>query len=222
MRAAKPMDRKGSVAPVQKEFLKVQKLGNKHKSDCQALRKISVGSDCSGYDGAAIALEVLGVPFKHVFASEILDPARSVLTHNHVIGKVFVDATKRDNTTVDYVDAYSAGFPCQPFSSVGQGKGTRDPRGKVGFSCTDYITKKKPKCFILENVSNLTSKKHCNGFEKLLALLKAITGPKGQLYNIYWTKLNTADYGIPQNRSRVYVCGVQRELEEKSGNNFWD
>jgi DNA (cytosine-5)-methyltransferase 1 len=97
------------------------------------------------------------------------------------------------------LDLYICGFPCQPFSNAGKNFGFGDKRGNIFLDCIDTINFLKPKFFILENVKGLLKKKYWNNiYEKLLSTN----------YNIFYKVLNTKDFGIPQNRERLYIVGI--------------
>ena len=104
-------------------------------------------------------------------------------------------------------DLHAAGFPCQPFSAAGlrEGKNDRHGRGLIFPSIAEYLRRKTPKCFLLENVKGLATKTHEETFREMLATLRS----DGK-YIITWRVLNTADYGIPQNRPRLYIIGLLR------------
>ena len=164
--------------------------------------KIKVGTDCSGIEAPIEALIQLGVEFEHVFSSEIDKFAIQSIKANYNPGILYGDIMKRDVRDVPYVDLYVAGFPCQPFSSVGKKLGFKDTRGSVFFACTEYIRTKRPKMFILENVKHILHLDKGVVWKTILNELSKIGG-----YTIEWRLLNTCDYGIPQNRPRVYIIG---------------
>ena len=80
-----------------------------------------VGSDCTGINGAAIALESLRVPFEEIFASESDPKVRETLLHNFpkLRGRIYEDVRTRPNPK-RRVDVYTAGFPCQSWSKIGK------------------------------------------------------------------------------------------------------
>ena len=184
-------------------------------------KRLTYGSDCSGYDGAAIAFELLGIDTDHVFSSEVDAKARKVLKYNHIIKRVYNDVTARDNKKTPFVDVYTAGFPCQPFSSSGKRKGFQDRRGQVGFHCTDYIKQQKPTAFVLENVVGLTQKRHIKLLNALLNDVRGVKDNKGkEFYTVRYDTLNTAEHGVPQSRPRLYIVGISKAAEKSSGQVF--
>ncbi len=101
------------------------------------------------------------------------------------------------------VDFLMGGSPCQSFSSVGKRKGLNDDRGNLIFAYIDLIKKIKPEIFMFENVKGLLT--HDNG--KTFALVRREFESTG--YKIVYKVLNSKDYGIPQNRERLYLLGFK-------------
>jgi DNA (cytosine-5)-methyltransferase 1 len=114
---------------------------------------------------------------------------------------MFEDLTTRDHKKLPVVDLYVAGFPCQPFSMNGKRRGTRESRGKIIYHVIDTIRAVKPRVFILENVSGLLTIQNGKTFQNILDALSALN------YTVDHCVLNTIDYGIPQNRERVFIIG---------------
>lgn len=107
-------------------------------------------------------------------------------------------------------DLLTAGFPCQPFSSAGKKKGIRDPRGTLFSKVIDVLRKRRPKFFVLENVKRLLTMESGVHFATILASLAKLN------YRIEWRLLNATDFGLPQNRHRVFIVGSRcpnRETE---------
>ena len=105
------------------------------------------------------------------------------------------------------VDLYTAGFPCQPWSSAGKGEGRRDEQGRglIFDHVLKYINEKLPKCFLLENVVALSHATHKKEFGKMLASLR-----RSEEYFVTWRVINVLNFGIPQNRPRVFIVGLLR------------
>ena len=163
---------------------------------------IRVGTDCSGIDAPLQALKNLGVPFHHVFSSDIDATCRATIEANAspdiLYGRDTADGdiTRRDNAQTPEVDLYVCGFPCQPFSKVGMKRGLEDARGTVFFGCADYIRTKRPKFFVLENVKQLLSNDNGHTWAVVHGTLMDIPG-----YAVSWSILNTRDHGVPQSRN---------------------
>jgi DNA (cytosine-5)-methyltransferase 1 len=185
------------------------------------MRKLRVGTDCSGIEAPIQALIQLGIPFKHVFSSDIDKYCIKSIKSNYKPKILFGDPdghfkngdiTKRDIDDVPDIDLYVCGFPCQPFSQAGNRLGIKDKRGNVFLSCLELITVKQPKYFILENVKGILSidkenkkDKYGKTWKNIIKSLESLDG-----YNIHWKIMNTKDYGIPQNRERVYIIGTKK------------
>ena len=132
------------------------------------------------------------------------DPVcRKVLLSVHQPRVVYDDVTKRDVKDMAKVDLYTAGFPCQ---LKGEGRRDRQGRGLIFDHVLKYINEKLPKCFLLENVVPPSlRKREKEAFEKMLASLR-----QSEEYFVTWRVINARDYGIPQNRPRVFIVGLLR------------
>lgn len=108
-------------------------------------------------------------------------------------------------------DVLLAGFPCQPFSMMGEQKGFEDERGTLFFSIETLLKKHKTKIVVLENVKNL--EKHDGGktFSRMKKILEEDLG-----YILFYNVLNSADYGVPQTRRRLFVVGFKKEFYEEN------
>lgn len=154
-----------------------------------------------------MALQNLGVPITHAFSCDIDKDAKATILANHAPQTFYDDLCSRDNNAAPSVDLYVAGFPCQPFSFAGLKQGFKDLRGRgnIVFHICDYLEKKRPRAFVLENVSGLRGHNDGKSIEKIIKCLRSIG--KGA-YTVYWECLNTKDHGVPQNRARVYFVGI--------------
>lgn len=102
-------------------------------------------------------------------------------------------------------DLLLAGFPCQAFSLAGGKKGFCDERGTLFFAIEKILEKYRPKAFLLENVKNLIN----HDQKKTFAVIKS-TLEKKLKYHIFYKILNSADFGVPQNRERIYIVGFRK------------
>lgn len=113
-------------------------------------------------------------------------------------------------------DVLIGGFPCQPFSMMGQQKGFEDTRGTLFFRIAEIINDKiergkKPKAVILENVRSLRTHDNGRTYREIQRILEEELG-----YKVYCEILNSADYGVPQTRNRTYiVCFANDNAEYK-------
>lgn len=98
----------------------------------------------------------------------------------------------------------TAGFPCQAFSVAGKQRGFEDNRGTMFFPLANATKQIKPRYFIFENVKNLLSHDKGRTFRTILRTLHDIG------YDVQWSVLNSKDFGVPQNRERVYIVGHLR------------
>ncbi len=170
---------------------------------------ITVGSDCSGLESVTEALIQMGLG-KRVqlkFCSDIDPTCRTFLNAMHKPSLIYHNVANRNHADAPHVDLYTAGFPCQPWSVAGKGQGRKDKkgRGKIFDNVCDYISVKSPAAFLLENVQSLTFAKHKQAFDAMIMKLRA----SGK-YFVSWRVLNTRDFGIPQNRPRVFIAGLLR------------
>ena len=126
------------------------------------------------------------------------------------------DATFLDGTQYrDKIDLFVGGSPCQSFSLVGKQRGLSDTRGTLFYEYARLIDEIKPKIFIYENVRAVLSNDCGRTWEKMKEVFEQLG------YNVYYTNndkpsiLNAKDYGIPQNRERLFVVGFRSDLKLK-------
>lgn len=157
----------------------------------------------AGIGGFYYALSSFGA--KCVFVSEWDKFAAETYEANHKI-KPAGDITLIDESNIPSHDILCAGFPCQAFSISGKQNGFEDTRGTLFFDIARIVSKHKPKVLFLENVKNLI--RHDNG--KTIDVISSTLNNLG--YNIYYQILNTSDYGLPQNRERIYIIGFRKDI----------
>ena len=118
------------------------------------------------------------------------------------------DITKITNETwkdiAGTVDVICAGFPCQPFSISGKKQGFNDTRGTMFFEVARAAKQIKPRFLFLENVKGLLSHESGRTFAVILGTLDELG------YDAQWRVLNSKDFGVPQNRERVFLIGYLR------------
>lgn len=110
------------------------------------------------------------------------------------------------------IDLVTYAFPCQDLSASGKLNGFIDKEGNktrsgLFFDAFNFINKVKPKIAIAENVKNLTSKRFADEFNTVLSMLEEAG------YNNYWKVLNAKDYGVPQNRERVFIISIRKDID---------
>ena len=163
----------------------------------------------SGYGTASFALKQLGIPYECVGYSDIDKYANKCFQQNHG-GLELGDATKINPNDLEDFDLLTAGFPCQAFSVAGKMLGELDTRGTLFNEIIRIAEIKKPRYMLLENVKGLISKRHKETYEKIKSELSRIG------YYVKINILNTKDYGIPQNRERIwFVCFKRKHDFEK-------
>ncbi len=114
----------------------------------------------------------------------------------------FLDGTQY----YDQVDLFVGGSPCQSFSLVGKQRGLEDTRGTLFYEYARLIDEIKPKVFIYENVKAVLS--HDGG--KTWSKMQEVFSELG--YSFSWSVLNSKNYGIPQNRERLFVVGIRKDI----------
>ena len=167
---------------------------------------ISLFSGCGGLD---LGFEKAG--FEKVWANDFDADAQAVYSLN--LG----DIDGRDIRTVGEKeipqgDILTAGFPCQPFSSAGSRKGVYDSRGMLYKECLRIIQDKMPKVIVFENVRGLLSTKYIDGRNLADVIVEDLSAMNEVGYNVVHKLLNASDYGVPQNRQRVFFVGVRKDL----------
>lgn len=144
------------------------------------------------------------VESKCVFSSEIKKSAIDVYGQNHPSEMIVGDITKVKEKDIPDFDILLAGFPCQAFSYAGNRDGFADvTRGTLFFDVLRILNKKKPIGFILENVEGLVSHDEGKTFSTIIACLE----PN---YKVSYRVLNAKDFGVPQDRKRIYIVGVRK------------
>lgn len=111
------------------------------------------------------------------------------------------DATTINPTELPDFDLLVGGFPCQAFSIAGKRKGFDDTRGTLFFDIARILAEKRPRHLVLENVKGLLSHDSGKTFQTILGVLSDLG------YRVEWQVLNSKDFGVPQNRERIYIVG---------------
>lgn len=140
-----------------------------------------------------------------VFTSEIKPHAITVLRQNYPTETITGDITRVKATDIPDFEILCAGFPCQAFSSAGNRKGFADTRGTLFFDVERILLEKKPKGFILENVEGLANHDKGKTLKTILSHLHSAG------YKVSHRILNSKDFGVPQERKRIYIVGTLQE-----------
>ncbi len=179
---------------------------------------------CAGIGGIRRGFEMTG-QFENVLSAEI-DPY-AAMTYKHLFG----DDPTNDLTSEDFktrvvnteYDVLMAGFPCQTFSRVGKRQGFRDTtRGTIFFDLADIISRTNPRAIFLENVENLVYHDHGNTIETIIRTLEEELGYRvigvtldedgNYIYSRSTLVRNTKEFGLPQNRPRVYIMAFSKRI----------
>lgn len=169
----------------------------------------------SGIGAFEKALTKLGVDYELTNYCEIDKYASKSYSVIHDVSEELNlwDITKIDRSKLKYADLISYGFPCQDVSQAGHKKGLFNEDGSftrsgLFFSALDVIDAVKPKIAIAENVRSLLNKHFHSYFEKIIHSLDSIG------YNNYYAILNAKDYGIPQQRARVFIVSIRKDIDK--------
>jgi DNA (cytosine-5)-methyltransferase 1 len=115
------------------------------------------------------------------------------------------DITQIKNEEIPKHDVLLAGFPCQPFSHAGKKMGFEDTRGTLFFDIARILKAKQPSLVLLENVKGFKSHDRGNTFLVVISTLENLG------YEVHTQILNARDFGLPQNRERIYIVGINRK-----------
>lgn len=159
----------------------------------------------AGIGGIRLGFEQTG-KVNAIFSSEIENHAREYYTLN------FGDTPEGDITKIPlrqipYADIIAGGVPCQAFSHMGKRKGLEDDRGKLFYRFAEIVRAKQPKAFFVENVRGLVTHDKGRTFEKIIGLFKRDIG-----YSVYYHMYNSAEWGVPHTRRRVYIVGFKEDV----------
>lgn len=177
---------------------------------------ITINELFSGIGAQVAALKRLGIEYETVGIAEI--DRFAIQSYEAINGKTrnYGDISKVEK--LDYADLWTYSSPCQDFSIAGRQKGIYDEdggqtRSGLLLEVERLLRKavadgKAPKYLLLENVKNLVGKKFRPDFDRWLNTLEELG------YNNYWKVLNAKDYGVPQNRERVFVVSIRKDLNQ--------
>ena len=166
----------------------------------------------AGIGGTRLGYESAGG--KCVFTSEW--DASAQKTYEANFGEMpHGDITKISTKDIPDFDVLLAGFPCQPFSSIGQRKGfEHKTQGTLFYDVARIIKDKRPKAFMLENVQGLLTHDQGRTLSTILEVLNELE------YDVQYKLLNAAHFGVPQMRKRVYIVGIDRHLKNIDPSTF--
>lgn len=159
----------------------------------------------AGYGSQALALRNIGIPYEVVGISEIDKYAIKAYMAIHGETLNYGDVTKIDWNQVPDFDLLTWSSPCQDFSNAGLGKGGEEgsgTRSSLLWEVRNAIAAKRPRYILFENVKGFVSGKNVGEYKKLYSYLS------GEGYSVFAQVLNAKNYGIPQNRERVYIVAI--------------
>lgn len=190
--------------------------------------KIKVVSLCSGYDSQCLALERLKRNFANfdyelVAWSEFdpeskrpLDKQPAVIAHNALFpqwaDRNVGDMTKADWDKVGEIDLLTYSTPCTDISNAGRQAGAEKDSGtrsSIIWHTEKAIRTLRPKYLLMENVANFVSKAHIGTFKAWMALVESLG------YNNFAKVLNATEFGCPQNRERIFVVSIRKDISDK-------
>ena len=187
-----------------------------HKTRVTPYYKMKLLSLFSGIGAFEKALDRLKVNYELVNYCEIDKYASKAYAMLHDCDESLNlgDITKIDTSALpNDIDLITYGFPCQDISNAGKLKGFEEKgertRSGLFFEALRIIEDTKPRIAIAENVKNLTSKKFQKEFDIVLSSLENAG------YNNYWKILNAKDFGIPQNRERVFIVSIRKDVDNE-------
>ncbi|HNV61813.1 MAG TPA: DNA cytosine methyltransferase [Candidatus Cloacimonas acidaminovorans] len=166
----------------------------------------------AGVGGTRMGFEMVGG--ECVFTSEWDSSCQKTYQAN--FGEMpYGDITKIDENEIPDFDILVAGFPCQPFSSIGKRQGFKHAtQGTLFYDVLRIIKNKKNKAFLLENVQGLVTHDNGNTFKIIIKSLEEIG------YKVFHKILNASEYGVPQQRKRIYIVGFKKDLFKDKKINF--
>ena len=158
----------------------------------------------SGIGGFELGIANSDIEMECIGFSEVDKNAKSIYRRWFPDHRDLGDATKIRPEDLDDFDLLVAGFPCQPFSNAGTRGGLDDTRGTLFFEIARICQEKRPQYLLLENVLGLLSNDKGRTFQKFLGILAEMG------YFLQWEVRNSKNYGVPQNRERVFIKGYLR------------
>lgn len=170
------------------------------------MQKPKILSLFSGAGGLDKGFENAG--FEIVTSNEIdkvtFDTYKYNFPNTKHIGGSIVNLTKQD--LEDSYDGIIGGPPCQSWSEAGKQLGINDPRGKLFYEYVRILELVKPKFFLAENVSGMLHKKHQESVKNITTRFRDVG------YNVVFKLLDAVDFGVPQNRKRVFIIGIRNDI----------
>ena len=147
--------------------------------------------------------------YEIVSANEFDNSIWETYEKNHSVSLIKGDIRKISSDDFPECDGIIGGPPCQSWSEAGSLRGIDDPRGQLFFEYIRLIKDKQPKFFLAENVSGMLASRHNKAVQNIVEMFEKAG------YKVYIDMLNAADFGVPQDRKRVFYVGIRKDLECK-------
>ncbi|MBQ9207439.1 MAG: DNA cytosine methyltransferase [Treponema sp.] len=167
------------------------------------MKVISLFSGCGGLD---LGFEKAG--FEIPIANEFDPTIWATFEKNHPNTKLIKGDIRniKESDFPDEIDGIIGGPPCQSWSEAGSLRGINDARGKLFYEYIRILKDKQPKFFLAENVSGMLAKRHSEAVENIIEMFKEAG------YDVSLTLVNAKDYGVAQERKRVFYIGFRNDL----------
>lgn len=181
------------------------------------LKVVSLFSGCGGMDlGFKGGFEIFGRhypenPYDIIFSNDIVQKACNTYEHNFHETPICADVRELACENIPKADIVIGGFPCQDFSVAGKRKGLTAERGRLYLEMKRVIEHCNPIAFVAENVDGI---RRSNKGDDTSALDIILEDFKAMGYNVVYKPLNAANYGVPQNRIRVIIVGIRKDINK--------
>lgn len=185
---------------------------------------IKTGSDFSGVGAFDQALERLGINQDKQFACDMDKYARQTYILNFGEPKYYPENVYDREIPKESLDIYMTSPPCQSFSLAGKRKGEDSKNGVLFYNSHEFIVKNNPRYFIFENVKGLLSDDNGKTFQRWIDYLggKSVNGnpiifphESSVPYHVYHQVINAKNYGVPQNRERIFIIGIRDDADNE-------
>lgn len=166
------------------------------------LKTVALFAGCGGLD---LGFENAG--FDIIWANDNNKKVEETYRYNHKNTKLIIKSlVEIDSENIPECDVIIGGPPCQSWSLAGAMKGKDDSRGQLFYEYVRVIKDKKPKAFVAENVKGIISKAHIESFNEIVNMFRNLG------YIVTYKLVNAKDYGVPQDRERVFIVGIRNDL----------
>jgi DNA (cytosine-5)-methyltransferase 1 len=158
----------------------------------------------SGAGGLDLGFEQAG--FEIIAANEYDSTIWDTYEKNHKAPLIRGDIRGIQSSMFPEIDGIIGGPPCQSWSEAGSLRGIDDPRGQLFYEYIRILEEKKPKFFLAENVKGMMAQRHSSAVDGIISQFESAG------YDVFVQLLNANDYGVPQDRKRVFYIGMRKDL----------